>query len=364
MIPPQRPFRLGYRRSLDGVRGAAILLVVLHHGDTIGEGFGFIGVNTFFVLSGFLITCLLVAEWDASHDISLRDFYVRRALRLLPALTIMLLAFLVFAFLTDPRGRAFRELNEALFALFYSTNWAFVFRIGRHMSLSHTWSLSVEEQFYIVWPVLLFFVLPRTSRTSLLCWIFLAAFLSVIIRIILFVGGTTNLAGNILPMDLHRLSYGTDTRADSLLLGCFGGVLVSSNLLPRKAWFARALKASALASGLVLLAMGACPIWSAWMICAGWFLASVLAMILIMHLASATHSLPRRFLEFPALVYIGQISYGLYIWHAPIRVALLQYHVPSENVMYLVFVFPVVLMSYYLIERPCLRLKTRFQRAG
>src|SRR3954463_15479865 len=86
-------FHLSYSRSLDGVRGMSIILVLLNHGALIGDGFGFIAVNTFFVLSGFLITSLLIAEWDKFGDISLRHFYLRRALRLLPALIAMLLAF-------------------------------------------------------------------------------------------------------------------------------------------------------------------------------------------------------------------------------------------------------------------------------
>src|ERR1051325_9449434 len=158
-MTPAPPFHLGYRRNLDGVRGLAILLVLINHSTLLGDGFGFVGVNTFFVLSGFLITCLLTEEYEKSGRISLRDFYMRRALRLLPALVTMLIAFVIFVFLTDPHKRAVRELHEALFALFYFSNWAGILRIGRHISLAHTWSLSVEEQFYIVWPLILLLLL-------------------------------------------------------------------------------------------------------------------------------------------------------------------------------------------------------------
>jgi peptidoglycan/LPS O-acetylase OafA/YrhL len=161
MNPDPPPFHLGYRRSLDGIRGVAILFVVLVHDGIIRDTFGFIGINTFFVLSGFLITCLLVEEWDMSNDIRFREFYVRRALRLLPALLIMLIAFVVFAFFFDPRRKAIREFYEALRALFYFTNWARIFRIGRTVTLVHTWSLSVEEQFYFTWPFILYCAKPR-----------------------------------------------------------------------------------------------------------------------------------------------------------------------------------------------------------
>ena len=143
-------FHLGYRPKLDGIRGMAILLVLLDHGNLLGDGFGFIGVNTFFVLSGFLITCLLIEEYDKTATISFKRFYLRRALRLLPVLTAMLIAFVIFVFLFDPHGRAVREFHEALCAFFYFSNWAAIYNLGRHISLLHTWSLSVEEQFYIV----------------------------------------------------------------------------------------------------------------------------------------------------------------------------------------------------------------------
>jgi peptidoglycan/LPS O-acetylase OafA/YrhL len=283
---------------------------------------------------------------------------------LLPALIAMLAVFVVFAFLTDPHGRAVRELNEALFALFYFTNWADAYHIGRHVSLLHTWSLSVEEQFYIIWPGILLWLLSKTSRSSLLCWIFLAAFISAILRICLFMGDNTYMSGNVLPSDPSRLWLGTDTRADSLLLGCFAGVLVSSNLMLRREWFMKVLKISAMASGMGLLLLGTCNYESPCVIYFGCFLASVFAMILIIHLVSGSQSMMRLFLENAVLVYIGQISYGLYVWHFPILMAMQQHHLPYKNLIYLLPVFPVVLLSYYLIEKPCLRLKSRFQRLG
>jgi len=353
-------FRLGYCRSFDGIRGVAILLVVCCHGQVVAPGYAFIGVNTFFVLSGFLITSLLIEEYDETKRISLPQFYLRRALRLLPALTVMLAAFLLFAFLVDPHKRALREVNESLFALFYFTNWADIYHIGRHVSLVHTWTLSVEEQFYILWPGILLFMLPRMVRSSVACWIFLGVFLSVLVRIGLLVADTTNLSGNILPVEPNRLSMGTDTRADSLLLGCFAGVLLSSNLLPTSRWFSRLLAAVAVFAGPALLALGHPSPDSAVMVWAGWFLASLLAMALILHLVSTTGTRLHRLLENPVLVFTGQISYGLYIWHYAILEAMDQHHLPWRHLEYLAFVMPVVLVSYYLNERPCLKLKRHF----
>jgi peptidoglycan/LPS O-acetylase OafA/YrhL len=358
--PLHPQFHLGYRPGLDGIRGIAILLVLLEHGKILGNGFSFIGVNTFFVLSGFLITCLLVEEYDKTGGINFRHFYFRRALRLLPALLAMLVAFVIFAFLFDPHGLAVQKLNEALFALFYFTNWAAIFGLSPALYLGHTWSLSVEEQFYIIWPLILLCLLRRNTRSSMLCWLFLGAFLSVVIRVGLLEFTPTNFFGNIYPVDPKRLMGGTDTRADSLLLGCFGAVLLSSNLLPSKKWLVIVLQPLSIIAGMALLALGTCRPQSSWMICGGWSLAAILGMVTIMCSASLKGGPINWILENPALTYTGQISYGLYIWHAPILVALRQHNLPWRNLEYLVFVVPIVLLSYYLIERPCLRLKNQF----
>jgi peptidoglycan/LPS O-acetylase OafA/YrhL len=359
MRPNPPPFNLGYRRSLDGVRGVAILLVLLAHGGIIGDGLAFMGVNTFFVLSGFLITCLLVEEYDKTGRISFGQFYMRRALRLLPALMAMLALFVTFSFIFDPYKRAVRELYEALFALFYSSNWTNIYHVGRHISLAHTWSLSVEEQFYIFWPVLLLLVLSRTSRSSMLCLILLGVFLAVVVRIGLFVGDTSNVSGNILPVNPDRLVSGTDIRADSLLLGCFAGTLVASNMLPQQAWFMNSLQAAAALAIPGLLVLGTRWVMSPFMIYCGWFLESLLAMFLILHLVAAKGSLLHWVLENRFLVLTGKLSYGLYIWHFPILKAMEQHHLPWQNLKYLIVVVPVAVFSYYVIELPCLRLKKK-----
>jgi peptidoglycan/LPS O-acetylase OafA/YrhL len=356
-------FHLSYSRSLDGVRGMSIILVLLNHGALIGDGFGFIAVNTFFVLSGFLITSLLIAEWDKFGDISLRHFYLRRALRLLPALIAMLLAFTVYVLLTDPHKRAIRELHEALRALFYFTNWGRIFRIGRNLSLAHAWSLSIEEQFYLIWPVLLLLFLRKTSRNSLLCWILLGIFLALLVRVGIYYTGREEIGGRFVPGHPDRLLMGLDTRADSLLAGCFAGVLVSSSLLPKGVWFQKLLKVTAIASAIALLGAGWFSSTAPWMIYIGWSLSSAFAMILVTHLVSAPRSLLHGLLENPMLVYVGQISYGLYIWHFPIVKALERHHLPWQHLIYLVPVFAVVQLSYYVVEKPCLELKKRFVRS-
>jgi len=350
-------FHLGYHRSLDGLRGVAILLVLFFHGGILlTGGAGFIGVDTFFVLSGFLITSLLIMEYDESNDISLRHFYLRRALRLLPALLTMLLVFVTIAFLSEPRRDVIQEVYGALQALFYFTNWAIMFSIGTTSAFGHTWSLSLEEQFYLVWPLLLLFFLRKSDRKSLLCWVLLGMFLSAATRVLLFVGSS------VWAHHSDRMLVGPDTRADSLLAGCFAGIVVSSNLLPRWNLFIKALKISAMISIIGLVLIGCFHPRTPWMMCVGWLLTSVFAAILITHLVSNSHSGIHWVFENPILVYIGRISYGLYVWHYPILIFMKQHQLPWQNLGYLPPVFVVTLASYYLIESPCLRLKGRFAR--
>ena len=334
------------------------------HGEILDgtAGYAFFGVNIFFVLSGFLITGLLVSEWDKYYDISFRRFYCRRALRLLPALILMMLVFVPLEFFIHPRGRAIHQLEQAFQVLLYCVNWVAMFW-GKKYYFTHAWSLSIEEQFYFLWPPILLFMLRRSTRSSILCWIFLAAVLSLVTRIAVFVGGTQNLSGNIFPVDPARICWGTDTRADSLLLGCFTGVLVFSNLVPKCLQNPRVLTTLAVASiaGLYLLARG--YLFSASMVCAGWFLCSVLAAIIILQLTTCSNTIIHVIFGFRPLVFIGQISYGLYLWHGPILCCLRDHNLPWRHLAFLVITIPVVLLSYYFVERPFLTFKKQFERA-
>jgi peptidoglycan/LPS O-acetylase OafA/YrhL len=196
----------------------AILLVVLAHLEIIQVQFAIIGVDIFFVLSGFLITSLLIAEWDQSKDISLKSFYWRRALRLLPALIAMLTVCIIYICLTSPWKIVVKNLVYALRALFYCTNWALISHLGERSNhlLSHTWSLSIEEQFYFIWPAILFFLLRKVkSMTSLLWFVLLAALLSGLVRIVLVVLDVTN---------FYRYYCGLDTR---LIRSCLALALAS-----------------------------------------------------------------------------------------------------------------------------------------
>jgi len=172
-----QPFRLGYRPALDGIRGAAVLAVMLFHfGAPFDQG-GFLGVDAFFVLSGFLITALLIEEWSRTGGIAFRRFYTRRALRLLPALFAMLLLVTVVVALIAPRDVQEATWRGTVVTLLYAANWQKVFSSQSVGLLGHTWSLSIEEQFYVLWPPLLLLLLRH--RLSLHWLTLVAAVLAV-----------------------------------------------------------------------------------------------------------------------------------------------------------------------------------------
>jgi peptidoglycan/LPS O-acetylase OafA/YrhL len=202
-------YPLGYKPALDGSRAVAILAVLLFHGGAPGFGWGYIGVDLFFVLSGYLITSILLVEHAKVGRISLLDFYRRRALRLFPALAALCLTFLVYAAvaLDDPT----QGIREVLIVALYAGNWIRAFSLGQPQYLGHTWSLAIEEQLYLVWPLLIWGVLflSKGSAAKALRLVVALAIASIGWRAILALQGAT----------ADRLYNGSDTRADALLIG-------------------------------------------------------------------------------------------------------------------------------------------------
>src|SRR5262245_23238685 len=199
--------------GLDGLRGLAVVAVLLYHAD-LAVG-GFIGVELFFVLSGYLITLLLAAEWGRSGRVDLVGFWRRRARRLLPAMWFMTVATICFALLALP-GEVARLRGPALAGGLFVGNWwavlaqePYFVAVGRPSLFRHLWSLGVEGQFYLVWPPLLALGLRRWSAR----WLAAAALVGA-------AGSAALMAGlDAAGIDQARLYYGTDTRASGLLLG-------------------------------------------------------------------------------------------------------------------------------------------------
>ena len=335
--------------ELDGLRGIAIIVVLIHHQlTTFSLKGGFLGVDLFFVLSGFLITGLLLGEFEHTGSISIRKFYMRRVLRLGPALALYLIASLAVVYythlITVPR-----QLKLIAIALLYSTNWRMAF--GWDSVLDPTaiiWSLSIEEQFYLVWPLLLFACLALKVKRK-----FIVLGLAVIITGIYLHRNSLLNSG----VDFTRLYYGTDTRADALLAGCLTALIPWPRI--KNTWIVSAL--AMFAAALLIYFTATAEFMDGWLYRGGFTLIAALAGLVI---ATAATFPPRPLsivLRWLPLRWFGRISYGLYLWHwLVIQTVSLYYFGYWEPWAKLALAVGIASASYYLIEVRFNKLKTRF----
>ena len=329
---------------MDGLRAFAVFPVLLYHGGTPGFQWGYIGVDFFFVLSGYLITTILLKEYTQTRRISLIGFLRRRALRLLPALAVLCLAFLLYAAIVIhnlPQG-----LKEDFIVTFYLGNWTRAFEFSLPQYLGHTWSLSIEEQFYILWPLLLLGILAYGSRVISPLHLIAALIIAVTCwRVTLANHGAT----------VHRLYNGTDTRADALLIGAaLALALATPAFLKRLAAAARYLW---LPAAIIIVALPAiCPWDDRRMFLFGFSVVALAAAIIL--IAALDNGALARILSNPVFVWIGQRSYGLYLWHYPIvLVGILYFHFSPGGSLTLIEVacaFVFAALSHKFIERPFL----------
>ena len=366
--PPQPPalpgFVLGHRPALDGLRGLAVLAVVAHH-TSLAPG-GFLGVDVFFVLSGFLITALLLQEHQRSGHIRLSRFYLRRGLRLLPALVGVLAFVWLWTLATGTRSDATVLGKDSFGVLLYYYNWRLAFaRLTLHApSLCHLWSLSVEEQFYLVWPAALVVLLALRARRRWLLAVVLAGMIGPAVLRWCFLGAGCDprqLAGYM------RLYVCSDMRADALSAGCLVALLAAWGVRPTTRWARFCLGAAAwlaagcLAAHLLLTTPGGSPYAYRW----GFTLVALSAAILIASLLWAPPWPLAKLLEARPLGWVGRISYGAYLWNLPVLLAIIPrpdlYSRPRVVAVWVV-TLAAGAMSHFCLELPFLRLKQWLDR--
>jgi peptidoglycan/LPS O-acetylase OafA/YrhL len=316
---------------------------------------GSIGVDIFFVLSGFLITSLLLEEWDRTEGISFGKFYLRRALRLLPALLLLLFFVEIYA-LGALRGPRLLEMQRAILAvLFYASNWFSIARPNGLGPLAHAWSLSIEEQFYLLWPPLLFLLLRSRLRMPLIAaGIVLLAGVAAVHRTFLWTG----------PESVWRIYKGLDTRIDELLAGCALAAALAArciNLNPLRTF----VRYSYLPSLAFILYLVVTPLPWHTMSTLGWPTVEFCLVIILFRLMAWEKTPLHRLLQFQPLVWIGRLSYGLYLWHFPIFEKVGGWRALGVLVIPVAFAltFSAATLSFYFVETPFLRLKSRFQGA-
>jgi peptidoglycan/LPS O-acetylase OafA/YrhL len=353
-------FHLGYRPALDGVRAAAVIAVMLRHAELPVRGGGVVGVETFFVLSGFLITLLMVEEHERSSRVHLLNFYGRRALRLLPALYTVVFVFAVYAaFFVDQPQRG-NTLSAVPSVIFYFANWQRAYVTGLGM-FSHTWSLAVEEQFYLVWPLVFIVVLALTNSYRWLAGVATGLLVvSVITRVVIWDAGAS----------VARVQGGFDSRASGLLVGCVAGIAVARSRHVARERATPLLVPLGLLGALGLVAACLLPLPSM-RVTYSWGLGvmDVAAICLIVALVLAPASMLGRAFSLGPAVAIGRISYGLYLWHFPVFWAVGAALLGAPRIVLcsvqFAAAFGCAIASYLAIERPALRLKVRMaSRAG
>jgi peptidoglycan/LPS O-acetylase OafA/YrhL len=337
-----------YRPGLDGLRALAVAAVFLYHARIDWLPGGFLGVDLFFVLSGYLITSLLLVEWDARNRIDLRRFWLRRARRLLPALVLVVLASLILAAIFARQDLAHTR-SDAVSSLLYYTNWHLIaanrsyFNVmGNPSLLGHLWSLAVEEQFYIVWPLLLVPCLVLVGRKRMSMIVIAGVAASVALMWILYS-----------QSDPSRVYYGTDTRAFLLLMGVLLALVWPYIKRLREAVPLLELLGIAALVGTILLFRNLHdydPIFYR----GGDLAAAVCFVVLIASVAHPETGIGRA-LGVTPLRWVGERSYGIYLWHLPVILLVAGVNVRSSPGVVAgeaVIVLAAAALSFRYVEEP------------
>ena len=355
-VPYRADVSWSYRPALDGVRCLAVYLVVLFHTGVGAFSGGFVGVDLFFVLSGFLVTTILFQELADTGRLDLLHFYDRRVRRLLPAALLVVLATSFMAVVVLSTVRRAPLVGDAQSALLYVANWRFLFQTNDYFAAAeagaspflHFWSLSIEEQFYFFFPLLLIWLARSEKRRP-----------GITVKVLLGLFALSVAAQVAWAfVDANHAYYGTEARLYQLLAGSLLAMAFRSARRPT-------LTRRAVGIGTVLSTAGMVAIAGSWFDVTAsvrGLLATVFAVGLVGSLAAQSDSLPERFFALPPLVFLGKISYGTYLWHWPVVILLgvvIEPGVVARTLLVVVLSTALATASYQMLERPVRSLRLR-----
>ncbi|OHV39673.1 acyltransferase [Parafrankia soli] len=366
---------LGHSPALDGLRALAVLGVMAYHAGLSWMPGGLLGVDAFFVLSGFLITGLLVAEYRTTRRIDLKSFWIRRTRRLMPALLTMMLGVAAYARFVAQPSEVETLRVDALSTLGYVANWRFALSDQSYFDhfsapspLLHTWSLAVEEQFYVLWPLAVYLLMWHSGRTTarwrnqrhkaqtlILTVAVLGAEASALLGLLLVVLGA----------DASRIYYGTDTRAQALLAGAALAVWRIQRRTPLTERTKKGLSVAGCLAGVAMLTVWATVDGESRVLYSGGFLGvAVIVMLLIASIVEVPRGPAARVLSLPPLPTIGRVSYGLYLWHWPVFLTVTAARTGLSGAALLgvrvAVTAAITIASFHLVENPIRRRKIRF----
>ena len=376
---------LTYMPSLDGIRALSVLAVIIYHANKMWLPGGFLGVEVFFVISGYLITLLLLAESEKNGSISLKEFWWRRARRLLPALWVVVLGVVVFAALFQ-REMLGTLRGDVIAALLYGFNWFQIwvgtsyFTSFEFVPLRHLWSLAVEEQFYLIWPVVMLIVakfgkrrLPIVSAVFFGLAVVLAIYTALVYKpgTISNIGDTPNQFMSLFGQPVSRIDFlflGTLTRSSGLLLGAALAIWWRPWLLQNSRAGANKLFDFIGIGGLAALAL---MMWRFqtviegtdegtvgydFLFRGGFFLTDLASLAVIAAAVHPSSKILARSLSNPVLVWLGRRSYGFYLFHWPVFQFYRRFAgkglTPYEFVVLVLFALALTELSYRYIETP------------
>ena len=355
-----------YLPSIDSLRALAVLAVIIYHVDVNYLPGGFLGVDLFFVLSGYLISSLIIKEYRKTGSLNLYNFYIRRARRLLPAVYFMITVGLVVMVLFNEVLLRKSHL-DAIFGYIYSSNWWYIFHkldyfdsFGAQSPFKHLWSLAIEEQFYMIFP-LLFLLVNGKKKSKDGTYKLNKNFLYVVLGLIL-----VSLIAHILLFDINNISriyFGTDTRAFSLLVGVVGAILypmerLHAKVTPQQNMIYSVVSLVSIAT--LITVMIYTSEYNTLLYRGGFLLVAILGLIVIIS-SGKQHTLMSRLLSFKPVVFIGKISYSLYLWHFPVLVLTTPVsEIGNPNIIFVILrvilTFILATASYVFVETPIRKL--------